>query len=71
MRWSPADLDRLERAILDGTRVQLFRRGTELIVVPEDVRARYGRDILRARRVGTGESDEFPLDEVDQFEVLE
>ena len=71
MRWSPADLDRLERAIMDGTRVQLRRRGTELIVIPEDVRARYGRDILRARRVATGESDEFPLDEVEQFDILD
>ncbi len=56
---------------MDGTRVQLYRRGTELIVVPEDVRARLGRDILRARRVATGETDEFPLDEVEQFEVLD
>jgi hypothetical protein len=71
MRWTPADLDRLERAIMDGTRVQLYRRGTEHIVVPEDVRARYGRDILRARRVSTGESDEFPLDEVEQFDILD
>ena len=71
MRWSPDDLDRLERAITYGTRVQIFRRGTELIVVPEDVRARLGRDILRARRVSTGETDEFPLDEVDSFEVLD
>ena len=71
MRWSPDDLDRLERAIMDGTRVQLFRRGSEHIVVPEDVRARGGRDILRARRVATGETDEFPLDEVDEFDVLD
>lgn len=71
MRWTPDDLDRLERAIMDGTRVQLYRRGTELIVVPEDVRARLGRDILRARRIATGETDEFPLDEVEGFEVLD
>jgi len=71
MRWTPEELDRLERAIMDGTRVQLCRRGTELIVVPQDVRARLGRDILRARRVGTGEMDEFPLDEVETFEVLD
>jgi hypothetical protein len=71
MRWTPAQLDRLERAIMDGTRVQLFRRGTELIVIPQEVRARFGRDILRARRVGTGEPDEFPLDEVESFEVLD
>jgi hypothetical protein len=71
MRWSPDDLDRLERAITDGARVQIFRRGTELIVIPEDVRARVGRDVLRARRVATGELDEFMLDEVDAFEVLD
>lgn len=56
---------------MDGTRIQLFRRGTELIVIPQDVRARFGRDILRARRVGTGELDEFPLDEVETFEILD
>ena len=71
MRWSPSDLDRLERAIMYGTRIQLFRRGTELIVIPQDVRARHGRDILRAVRVGTGELDEFPLDEVETFDVLD
>jgi len=71
MTWTPAELDRLERAIMRGTRVQLFRRGTEHIVVPQQLRSRFGRDVLHARRVGTGEVDEFALDEVDEFDVLD
>ncbi|HEX8430539.1 MAG TPA: hypothetical protein VF625_04595, partial [Longimicrobium sp.] len=70
MTWTPADLDRLERAIMQGTRVQFFRRGTEHIVVPQFIRSRFGRDVLHARRVGTGETDEFALDEIDDFDVL-
>ena len=39
MQWSPEAVDRLERAIVEGARVQLWRRGTEYMIVPRTIRA--------------------------------
>jgi uncharacterized protein with PhoU and TrkA domain len=68
--WNPRGLDRLERAISDGTRVQIYRRGTEFIVVPRSLRTVYGAEILVARHPNTGDEMEFRLDEVDHLEIL-
>lgn len=70
MNWTPAEMDRLERAIDDASRIQLSRRGTEYIVVPRSVRADFGADVLSAVHAGTGDRIEFRMDEVERFTVL-
>ena len=70
MKWNHDQLDELERAVLYGTRLQVFRRGTEHVLIPLELRSRFGRDVLIGRRVTTGDRDEFPLDELDSFTVL-
>ena len=46
MKWSPEAVDRLERAIVEGARVQVWRRGTEYMVVPRRIRSRGPSDEL-------------------------
>lgn len=70
MNWTPDALDRLERAIDEGCRVQLRRRGAEMTVVPRRLRHDFGGEILMGRHLGTGEPVEVPLDEVEWFNVL-
>jgi hypothetical protein len=71
MRWTPDDYDRLERAIADGSRLQLWRRGTEYVLVPERLRTAFRAEILTARHPVTGDRMELTLDEVEAFVVLE
>jgi hypothetical protein len=69
MDWSPDEMDTLERAIVEGNRVQLTRRGTEYVVVPREIRSTGPVDTL----VGvssTGDELTFLLPEIDQFVVL-
>ena len=61
MKWSPDAVDRLERAIIEGARVQLWRRGTEYMVVPREIRSRGSEDELVGHLLLTGAD----------FEVLE
>ena len=71
MNWTPDALDRLERAIDDGERVRLRRRGAEMVLLPDRLRHDYGGEILVARHVGTGDQVEVPLDEVEWFAVID
>lgn len=71
MNWTPDALDRLERAIDDGSRVRMRRLGAELVVLPDRLRHDYGGEILVGRHVGTGDWVEVPLDEVEWFTVVE
>ncbi|HEU0053018.1 MAG TPA: hypothetical protein VFQ39_07560 [Longimicrobium sp.] len=70
MNWTPDAYDRLERAIVERSRIQLWRRGSEMVTVPERLRLEYGVEVLTARHPGTGDRLEIPLDEVDNFRVL-
>ena len=70
MDWSPRQMDDLERAILEGTRIQLTRRGTEYVVIPREIRASGPVDTL-VGITSTGDELSFPLPEVDDFVVLE
>ncbi|MFZ5623798.1 MAG: hypothetical protein ACOY71_05115 [Gemmatimonadota bacterium] len=63
-------MDQLERAVRDGRRVALHRRGTEYVVVAEAIKAHGGREALLGRLPMTGEQLVFVLDDVDAFEVL-
>lgn len=70
MDWSPNQMDSLERAIVEGFRVQLTRRGTEYVVVPREIRSTGPIDTL-VGLTSTGDELSFPLPEVDEFVVLE
>lgn len=70
MDWSPDAMERLERAIIDGIRVQLTRRGTEYVVIPRRIRSEaMGDELLGV--TSTGDELAFTLSEVDDFTVLD
>ena len=62
--------DALERAITDGRRIVVYRRGTEYVVVPTRLRTTSGREALEAVHPTTGEHLTLYLDEIDSVEVV-
>lgn len=62
--------DALERAIMEGSRIAVFRRGTEYVVVPQRLRIASGREAVEATHPTTGDSITLWLDEVDSIEVV-
>jgi hypothetical protein len=64
------EYEALERAVRVGDRVAAFRRGTEYVVVPQQLILREGREIIRATHPTTGEPIELPLDELDALQVI-
>jgi hypothetical protein len=62
--------DALERAVADGRRISVYRRGTEFIVVPRRLRIQGGREALEAVHPTTGDRMTLWLDEVDSIEVV-
>jgi hypothetical protein len=69
MKWTPDAVDRLERAIVEGARVQVWRRGTEYMVVPHKIRSRGSSDEL-VGTTNTGDELAFPFEEIESFEVI-
>ena len=62
--------DALERAVADGRRIAVYRRGTEYVVVPRRLRIQGGREALEAVHPTTGDRITLWLDEVDSIEVV-
>jgi hypothetical protein len=62
--------DALERAITNGVRIAVMRRGTEFIVVPLRLRLSGGREAIEAVHPTTGHSLTLYIDEVDAIEVV-
>jgi hypothetical protein len=69
-RLTHAQYEALERAITDGRRIVVTRRGTEFVVVPLGLRTVTGREVLDARHPTTGDSLTLVLDELDQLEPI-
>ncbi len=67
---SSTQYDALERAIIDGQRIAVRRRGTEFLVVPISIGARAGRETIEARHPTTGEKLTLVIQEIDDFEVV-
>jgi hypothetical protein len=63
------DYDAIERAIRNGQRIVVWRRGVEYVVVPTDLRLREGREAIQCRRP-TGDLLTLYLDEIDTIEVV-
>lgn len=70
MQLTHDQYDALERAVRVGERVAAYRRGTEYIVVPQQLIVRGGREIIRALHPTTGEPIELPLDELEGLHVI-
>ncbi|MBL0938697.1 MAG: hypothetical protein IBJ03_07370 [Gemmatimonadaceae bacterium] len=68
MQLTTSQYDLLERAIVDGSRITIMRRGTEYVVIPERLRLDGGREIVIARHPSTGHRLELILDEIDALE---
>lgn len=68
--WTTKQYDALERAILDGSKIAAFRRGTEFVVVPTRLRMISGREAVDATHPTTGDEITLYLDEMDNFEVV-
>lgn len=62
--------DQLERAVLDGTRISVYRRGTEYIVIPLRIRLRGADEIIEARNPTTGDVIRLKLDEIDSIDFV-
>jgi hypothetical protein len=62
--------EQLERAVADGRRIAVQRRGTEYLVVPDRLAIRDGREAIEAVNPTTGDQLTLYLDEVDAIEVV-
>ncbi|MCZ8204007.1 hypothetical protein [Gemmatimonas sp.] len=70
MQPTTAQYDLLERAIIDGSRLTIMRRGTEYVVIPERLRVESGREVIMARHPSTGHRLELIVDEIDSLEAV-
>jgi hypothetical protein len=62
--------DALEHAVANGTRIAVYRRGTEYIVVPTRLFQADGREALEAAHPTTGDRIILYIDEVDSIDVV-
>lgn len=62
--------DQLERAVLDGTRISVYRRGTEYVVIPLRIGLRGADEIIEARNPTTGDSITLKLGEIDSIDFV-
>jgi hypothetical protein len=67
---TPDSLDALERAVREHRRVALRRRGTEYVVVAEELETGDRDETLRGRLPMTGEVLSFRLRELETFAIL-
>jgi hypothetical protein len=60
--------DTLERAVMNGTRIVLQRKGRrEHILIPLTLKVRDGREVIEARNPTTGHDLTIFLDEIDSI----
>jgi hypothetical protein len=63
--------DRLERAVMNGTRLIFKRSGRrEYVIIPLAFRIQNGRELVEARNPTTGHDLVIYLDEVDSIELV-
>lgn len=65
-----SEYDDLERAVRDGKKVSVMRRGTEYVIVPLAVKLRSGKEAIEARNPTTGDSMVIFVDDIESFVVL-
>ena len=64
------EYDAIERAIVDGSRIVVRRRGSEFLVIPERLVIAGGRESIEARHPTTGAHMVLYLDEMDGVEAV-
>jgi len=65
-----AQYDALERAIANGRRLSLWRRGTEFLVIVDRMQTSGGREALEAHHPTTGDKLTLYVDELEGIEVI-
>lgn len=65
-----AQYDALERAIADGRRLAVWRRGTEFMVIVDRLRVAGGREALETHHPTTGDKLTLYVDELEGIEVV-
>jgi hypothetical protein len=65
-----AQYDALERAIADGKRLSVWRRGTEFVIVVDRLRMIDGREALEAHHPTTGDQLTLYIDDLEGIEVV-
>jgi len=65
-----AQYDALERAIADGRRLSVWRRGTEFVVIVDRLHLLDGREALEAHHQTTGDKLTLYIDELEGIEVV-
>jgi hypothetical protein len=68
--FTTSQYDALERAISHGTRLSVFRRGTEFVVIATRLFLRDGREAIETVHPTTGDRMVLLLDDIDRFEVV-
>ena len=67
---SSTQYDALERAIVDGQRIAVRRRGTEFLVVPKSIGIHSGKETIEAVHPTTGERLTLVIEEIEDIEVV-
>jgi hypothetical protein len=62
--------DSLESAITHGSRVMIYRRGTEYVGIPQRLRSEGQREVVDVLHPTTGELITLFLDEIERLEVV-
>jgi hypothetical protein len=62
--------DMLERAIANGRRIAVYRRGTEYVVVPQRLTQRGRREAIEAQNPTTGDHLTLFIDELETLEPV-
>ncbi len=70
MRWNSSKMDQLERAVRDGLRISLMRRGSEHILIARRITSVRSREAVVGLVPMSGHELTFILDEIDDFQVL-
>jgi hypothetical protein len=70
MRWTPTRYDQLERAVRDGLRISLMRRGSEHVVIARRLTTVRSKDAVVGFLPMSGQELTFVLDELDDFQLL-
>ena len=65
-----AQYDALEAAVRDGRRIVVRRRGTDFVVVPEQLLLQGRREAVVTRHPTTGQPLTLFVDEADSIEVV-
>lgn len=68
--FTTAQYDALETAISRGSRLAVYRRGTEYVVIARRLFLRDGREAIEAVHPTTGDRIVLLLDDIDSFEVV-